>query len=86
MSNITPIQQLPTENPELHDQLVVLMAVLHAMTCQMVSPDMVALSLMRAQGICDAAGIPQGIIDQTLASFAAYSKAMRSTNPLSSLF
>ena len=74
------------EQAHLNNQVAVLIAILHGMTCEMLSPDSVYLSLARARSICEAAGIPDETISQVMDSFNRYSKEMRRRNPLSSLY
>lgn len=68
-----------SENSEV---LAILLAILHGITVNTTSGDVLALGVYHAQDICEAAGISEEKFKEVVAKFAQYSKKARSWNPL----
>jgi len=68
---------------ETSEVVAILLAILHGITVNTTSGDVLALGVYHAQDICEAAGISEEKFKEVVAKFAQYSKKARSWNPLS---
>ena len=74
--------QIALQSSETSEVVAILLAILHGITVNTTSGDVLALGVYHAQDICNAAGISDEKFKEVVRQFAEYSKKARSWNPL----